>query len=81
MLSRFVYRLPSGDEKHVPGPTPELRAVCVPDLRTVSEAVAVIVRAFRLLVIEVNRLQPQLGQRVQLARLRDAVMVCVPPQT
>ena len=49
-------------------------------LGAVTEPVAVLVLAFRLLVSEVYRRDAQRRERVQLARLGDAVVVRVAPQ-
>src|SRR5215210_7414871 len=50
--SEVGYCLLAGDEEHVPGPAPELRAPRVFDLRAVAELVSVPVGAPRLLVIK-----------------------------
>jgi hypothetical protein len=70
----------AGDEEHVPSPAAELRAVYIFHLRAVSEAVAVLVGALRLLVGEFYRCEPEPRQSVKLRGLRDAVVVRVPPQ-
>lgn len=74
-------RLQPRDEEHVPRPASELRATRVFDLRAIAELIAVPVGAPRLLVIKLYRSQPEFAQRVQLARLRDAVVIHVLSQT
>ena len=65
-LSQYLptcVRLRRRDEEHVPSPATELHAARVPDLRTIAELVAVLVCALRLLVVEINGLQPKFRKR------------------
>src|SRR5215218_5308228 len=67
------------EQEHVPGPAADLQALRVVHLRAVSEAVAVLVRALRLLVVEAQAHNVRRRERAQLRRLRDAVVVLVAP--
>src|SRR5205823_10808469 len=51
------------------------------DLGPIPETIAVLVRAFRLFVIKRDGIDTKLRQRVQLRRFRDAIVVCVLPQS
>src|SRR5215213_3401251 len=73
-------RLLPRDEEYVPSPAAYLRAPRVPDLGAEPEFVAVLVYALRCLVVEVEAGLPERGQRVQLARPGEAVVVHVLPQ-
>lgn len=67
-------------QKHVPGPAPYSRPARVVHPGAVAEPVAVLVHPFRLPVVEVQPRHVERRERVQLARLREAVVVGVPPQ-
>lgn len=67
-------------EEDIPRPAPDLSLLRVEHLRPIPEPVTVLVRAFRFLVAQLQLRDVQRGERVQLARLGDAVVVGVAPQ-
>src|ERR1044072_2236662 len=76
-----VYLLLTRDEEHVPSPASGLRPLRVVHLGTIAEAVAVGVRPFRLLVVEMKARHGQRRKGRKLFGLRDAVVVHVLPET
>ena len=42
------------NQKHIPGPTPELRLVCVPDFRAKAKLIAELIDLFRPLVAQLQ---------------------------
>ena len=48
---------------------------------SITEAIAVLVRPFRFLVIQINGIDAQLGQRVKLARITNAIVIGILPQS
>src|SRR5215831_9050940 len=76
-----IWLLLHKNRNHVPCPASGLGAVNILHLRPKSELVTVLVGPLRLLIIQFERRDAEIGQRVKLSGLRYAVVVRVLPES
>ena len=68
-------------EKHVPGPAPDVLMLRVVNLRAIAKMVAVLISPFGFFVVERNGVDAEIGQRVQLCHFGNSVVVGVLPES
>ncbi len=73
--------LSSSSQGYIPRPLTYVRAVKVEHLRTVAEAISVLINTARLSIIKTDRVHTELLQRVQFAWLGNAIVILVLPQS
>jgi hypothetical protein len=68
------------DEDYIPCPSSNLCALRISYLCAVAELIAMLIHMLRLFMVEFQLHDIKFGKRLQLAFVRDAVMVGVSPQ-
>src|SRR5215211_8210201 len=68
-------------QEDIPGPATELCVMFIPDLRSITELVAVLICAPGFFVIKLNGFQTKLRQGAKLRGFGDSIVVCVLPET
>jgi len=62
-------------QEYIPRPTANLSMLCIVYLGAIPELIPVLVRSFRLPVVEVQSVNPKARQGMKLIWLRNTVMV------
>ena len=62
-------------QEYIPRPTTNVSMLCIVYLSAIPELIPVLVRSFRLIVVEVQSVNPKARQCMKLIWLRNTVMV------